>query len=231
LSTPKISEAELAIELVQWLESYGWETYKEVPVSWGYADIIAVRGGIYWLIEVKTRLSDDLIAQAKTRNGLVHLTSIACPLPNRGVRIADDFYLRYHGIGLLSIGSSGKWNKKLSVREIISPKFARPSPEKRQKLKKNMAYLKDRLLPEYKAEAAGVAASERLSPFKATCIMVKRHLEKNGPLTSKELAKAINHHYGTDRSFCNQLHKLYHLIDGVEYVNKKFQIKSQNEAP
>jgi len=232
---PKLNEEQLAEIVVNWLEREGWETYKEVPFSSGYLDILAVRGPIHWVIEVKTRLSDELIAQARGRIGISHYVSIACPLPDKGVRVSDKFYLEYHGIGLLDI-SSNRWNPEYNVKSIIQPSHARPSPEKRNKrIANNLRYLKARLLPEYKTEKAGVAASSRISPFKATCLMVRNILLKNGPMTPAEIAAQIEHHYSTDRGFISQLTKLYHLIEGVEYVKTdkktwKLRINSQNET-
>ena len=59
-------EVDIAALIISWLEEQEWETYKEVQIfSYGRrADIVGVKGKLIWVVETKTTLTFEVIAQA-----------------------------------------------------------------------------------------------------------------------------------------------------------------------
>lgn len=74
-----MKEVEVAPPVISWLEEQNWDVYQEVNTGLGSntADIVALRNGLVWVIECKTRMGIEVLAQA-TRWG-AHFRSVCVP--------------------------------------------------------------------------------------------------------------------------------------------------------
>ena len=81
----KRTEQDIAAQVVEWLSGGEWEIYQEVQPSRNerVADIVAVRGSVYWIIETKRSLSISVLEQAWSWSGHSHLRSVAVPALKR----------------------------------------------------------------------------------------------------------------------------------------------------
>lgn len=105
-----LAEADLAPPLLTFLEHEGWDLYQEVEGAGGRCDLVAVKEGKVWIIELKTHLSLALLEQAVTRLPYAHVVSVAVAEPKREGRGRRLRYtspghslLRRLGIGLFEI--------------------------------------------------------------------------------------------------------------------------------
>lgn len=97
----RMTEAELAETLINFLRVERWEIFQEVETPWGRVDIVAKQGPIVWAIECKTAFGFPVLEQAFKAVGHFHYVSVAVPYGKRaglGERIA-----RQEGIGVLEI--------------------------------------------------------------------------------------------------------------------------------
>lgn len=126
MAIPRTKETDLAQWADAWLRWQGFETWYEVEVRSGRADIIACRGSLLWIVECKVSLSLEFVMQLHDRlsnkcNGVLGVV----PGKNRSCseRVARRF-LAPHGIGLLS--ASPEFSKMVlwpSLRRLDSSKL------------------------------------------------------------------------------------------------------------
>jgi len=184
-------ETEVAAAIVDWLRVQHWEVYQEVTYCGDIADIVAVQGPAIWVVECKTTLGLDVIAQAWRWIHYAHLVSVGTTAPQK-LRRCDSFVrhiLREHGIGLLQTHDG--YDGSLVVDNTEDPPISRP----------RFPGLRDALKEEQKSFApAGNANGSRWTPFQATCRAVLEYVNENPGVTFKELIKAIDHHYASDNS-------------------------------
>lgn len=76
---PRGREALLARPVVDWLQREGWTTHEEVAVKGPVADIVATRGGVYMVVEVKAAMSFSVLEQAERWRACAHLVFVAVP--------------------------------------------------------------------------------------------------------------------------------------------------------
>jgi Holliday junction resolvase len=71
--------------VIDWFTERGWDVYQEVQIQSGYpvADIVAVMGLRVWVVECKTTLTLDLMAQAFHWQRYAHWVSVAVPETKR----------------------------------------------------------------------------------------------------------------------------------------------------
>lgn len=191
------TEAELAAKVVAWFKGGPWEIYQEVPCYGGVADIVAVDLDRVWIIEVKKTLTFKLIDQARSRLSNAHWVSVAVPSKHRS---STSYYmLRHFGIGLILAG--------YDVSESIEPKTNRAGH-------KGAKWLISTLEPEHKTTAkAGTKGGGYWTPFKRTCKHALGLVQKNGPMTMKELMNGIDHHYASHASARSTF--LRHIGEGI----------------
>lgn len=193
-----MKETDLAKSVVDWMRFNKWEVYQEVQQSAysAIADIVAVRNDQVWIIECKTSLSFDVVAQANHWRfyQYAHYISIAVPMCRRskGRCLAFDV-LRHYGIGLLEVSKYSGDNIENTVWENIKPQLTEnPS---------SIKFIKNCLHEKHKTyAAAGNAEGKRLTPYTLTCDNVVEELKKQPGLTSREIVERIQHHYGSDTS-------------------------------
>jgi hypothetical protein len=181
------SEIELGRTVREWLASGNWDVYQEIQfTSLGRrADIVAKRGPVVWIIELKNSLSLAVLAQAIDWLDYAHLISIAVPESKRhdksrwfGVRVA-----REHRIGIISVGHRchselGAFDRKPRV----------------------LRYLLPALTEERKSWAEAGSKDNYYTPFRHTVEDLKRILREKGPSNMRTIMTELDHHYSSDRT-------------------------------
>lgn len=181
-----MKETEVAVLVVERLRDDGWEVFQEVACAGSVADIVAVRKRITWIVEVKTKFSLDLVAQAVNwvKLGAASFVSIAYPRKTASAReqlITE--ILTERKIGRIIVGD--RYNN------IIPPQFIRRHRGHRINIRKH-------LFAAQKTSIAGSAHGGHWTPWKRTCEVLREHVYANPGCTMREAVEAINHHYMRD---------------------------------
>ena len=179
-----ISEVELGHRVSSWLADQEYELFPEVQVnSYGkIADIVARKGRLLVVVELKTRLSFRVVEQASHWIGRAHMVYIAVATEGQGRLMRK--ILDMLGIGLLVSGSLG-------TEEMVRPSFYRRTSTD---LKRAL----ERANPTY-AEA-GNSNGKRWTPFKATCEAVLLYVQENPGARIKEIVDNVKTHYSSPKT-------------------------------
>lgn len=191
-------ETDVAAPVVAWLIECGWEVFQEVKNGVGdRADIVARRGPVLWVIEVKRTLSLVLLAQAHGWRRYAHKVSIAFPHGRRSSARANSMRLaRLDGLGLLEVRRGYQrdvdgaeiWGA-VSVAEVSPPVLSRGRRAALTLVEEQKTYAK-----------AGNAASRFWSPFRATCMAVAEVVRGAPGLGMSEVVARVDHHYASKQS-------------------------------
>lgn len=226
------AETTVAAVAVLWLRERGWDVHQEVETHDGRADIVAVNAQNHlWIIEVKTRLTLDLVGQAIAQKGCAHYVSVCVPTARgRGQDVVEDV-LRREGIGLLmSLGDD--------IREDIAPRVTlghmaleRMNWRRRWNQREwsflevhaeRITQLRRRLCEETRTFAeAGNASSRYWSSWKETEKTVRDALRQIGrPATTKEIAAHVAEHHRYLKLSARNMYGWFYrgLIPGVQRV-------------
>lgn len=195
---PKITEAQLAEAIVNYLEDYKWEVYQEVSYRGGSrCDIVATRGKIQWAIECKLSFGFPVLEQAYNWKRHCHYVSVAVPSNTRtsfGDMICEKF-----SIGVLAVDE----------RQVINPSkyFPIVYEKKTPKLFRQAKGLT--LVEEQKhwAKAGSQSGCGYYTPFKKTIVNMINIVAKEAGIEYTELIKRSEHHYGSDSTARNCLRK------------------------
>ena len=185
------SEVELARPVVAWLDDLGWEVFQEVSVGGSIADIVARRGPVLWVVEVKRTLGLSLLGQAHAWKRRAHRVSVAVPVGrNTTARRFALHAAESEGIGIieaaLAWSHDGDWLPKVEER-------TRPQLRRR--------VLGFKLIEAQKTWAeAGNASGKRWSPFQETCRLVRELVDESPGLTIREVVESVDHHYTSTAS-------------------------------
>jgi hypothetical protein len=177
------SEVEVARWVIRFLESLEWDVYQEVSGHPGRADIVARRGTVVWVVEVKTSFTLSVLEQAHRWLPHAHMVSVATP---RWPGAFGKDLCRMLGLGIIS--ASQQYGDGSGTKEQLRPKLNR-KPWKIPKL-----------CEEQKTYAAAGSNSGYFSPFQRTCRLVMDHLRGENPVTMKKLVDLVDHHYCSDAS-------------------------------
>lgn len=195
-----IAETDVAAVVVAYLRDLGWDVHQEVGGAYGpRADIVAVRGPLLYVVEVKTTLGLALIEQGQSWLHRAHLVSIAAPHPHRGrgPSVAHQICGEW-GIGVLDVLTD---YGESAVRERVAPRLIRRIPVDRSRTLRRLLTEETRTYA-----SAGNAAGKFWSPFKDTCQQAVRAVAAHPGLTTKELVAALpKHHYSSDSVARNTL--------------------------
>jgi hypothetical protein len=172
------SEVELGRVVVSWLRGQGYTVYQEAG-----PDVVAVRDGTSWAVELKLGLGFEVVAQADQWRRQAHRVSIATP-PVRlaEARVLAEEVLRWRGLGWLMVydlpGSP--------VVEHVVPTAG--------------AVLRSRLLDSLRPEQqtyseAGNPGARRFTAFKGTVAAVQAAVAAAPGVPLKDLVRSIGHHY------------------------------------
>ncbi len=167
------SEVELARPVVAWLDDLGWE------------DIVARRGPVLWVVEVKRTLGLTLLGQAHAWKRRAHRVSVAVPVGrNTTARRFALHAAESEGIGIIEAWKCGD----VKVSERTRPQLRR-------------RVLGFKLIEAQKTWAeAGNASGKRWSPFQETCKLVREVVEGSPGLTIREVVESVDHHYASTAS-------------------------------
>lgn len=176
--------------MVEWLNFNNWDVYQEVAIGSSVADIVAVQGNIVWIIECKLSLSLELIGQAIEwiRIHKAHFISISIPkrrYETKGRYAAYDI-LKNYGIGMIEVPKLAEIR-----RQSVEPRFYRKAAAKE---------VKDSLCDQQKYFALAGSQSGYWTPFKKTCQVISRIVNRNPGITLKDLIDKSVHHYSTDKT-------------------------------
>jgi hypothetical protein len=123
---PKLKESDLFAPVKSWLEEHEYEVYSEVCpelYTWKRADVVALKDGTAAIVELKTSLTLDLVAQGAAWQEKANCIYLAVPMRKR-INHQVDRLLERLGLGLLEV--SLEWD--IWVRETVEPEF-RPNAE------------------------------------------------------------------------------------------------------
>lgn len=164
----KLSEKDLAKEVVSWLKKNNYEVYQEVQVfAYGQiADIVAVKDNRIWVIETKTSFGLKVLEQAHSWKNFANKVSVAVPVRKRRYGRAKDFgrlVCSVLNIGLIEVGINF-FNKKHGQDYSWIEEMFKPYEEEI-----DMPHLQDSLCELHKTFAeAGNNSGDRLTPIGAT---------------------------------------------------------------
>lgn len=191
------SEADIARAVVTELQRQGYETYEEV--STGYAskraDIVATRGTIIAVVEVKAALSMRLLDQLTTWLGGAHYIIGAVGRGHVGVAI--ERYLRHEGIGLWHVRAG-------EIFEQTAPRLHRQA---------SVSSLRKMLLPEHQSAEYAKAGTQGgyFTPFRGTCKALLAVVNEQPGIELRLALKEIDHHYASAKSAMSSIPALIRM--------------------
>jgi hypothetical protein len=164
------------------------------------ADIVATRGPVLWVIEVKQSLGFRVLDQALEWRERSSATWVSVAVPT--VRVRSDFLeeaCRRIGIGLLAVTEPCLQHAR--VRERIAPVTFRPRQSRgtcfvRGYWKHDREWANLDIVEEYDA-AAGNAESDYWSPYRQTCRNLFTYVKLHPGCLFKEAMDQTSHHYGS----------------------------------
>lgn len=200
----KMSEADVGEVVKSYLTDAGQDVYCEVDTgAVGRIDIIAVSGRIVTAVELKVRLSMEVLGQAIDRRYYVHRSVAAFPKPKHS---------RYHGYVLKAVHDAtgiGIWEvSDRYVHELYPPRLNRQARSDR---------IVESLDERQKHQAAGVSCGY-WSPFRDTKYALIEFVRKHPGCTLKDAMSGIEHHYKTHSTAYSSMARWIHegVIKEVE---------------
>ena len=186
----KLPETSLAAPVVAWLRDMEWDVYQEVQVGDDIADIVATKGPLIYVVEVKVSLSLKLLAQAARWLRLAHYVSVALPFEiGKGRYLERSFaekYMAENGIGRITVKDS-----EVDVNRIDARFRRRVDSEK----------IREKLHEKQKTTlGAGSKGGGYWTPFKETCQALRKFVEMHPGCSMKEAIDGIRHHYSSPAS-------------------------------
>jgi len=187
-----VKESELADIVIKELESKGYEIYSEVIWKPGSkrADIVGVKDGLYISVETKMSMNLTLIEQAWFWKDKVHQTYICYPSKRKWNRFAIQL-CRDLGIGVYIYR---KGQLKLLEESTICESPGLP-----------------KLYEEQKDSVSGTNGGNYVTPFKITCGKLVEHVKEVKECSLISAIKSIDHHYSSDNSAKQSLHKMINI--------------------
>ncbi len=219
MGTPKQKPSEVAIgkPVIAWLQRDGWDVFQEVQPSGGsVADIVAVKDNTTRVIELKSSLSFELLAQASHWRLRATEVYVAVPHAKRsdGRNMAMHVFKSY-GIGIFEVHDPshleayGEDNPADRARVLLQ---CTPDPSA------DGSYFLGKLRPEHKTFAeAGSSSGGHFTEFKATCERLRQTVAKDPGITVRGAVLVTKHHYSTNKSAQVHLGKLIEkgVIKGI----------------
>lgn len=196
-----MKESDLAKIIIKELESEGYEIYSEVLHSPGskIADIVAVKDGYYISIETKMSMNLTLLEQAWFWKDKVHETYICYPTSRKANKFAMDM-CKDLGIGVyLYSKKKGYLNKSVNSSVCNDPDLPQ-------------------LYEQQKESVSGTSGGGHVTPFKITRDKLIEYVKEEKECSLISAIKNIDHHYSSDRSAKQALHKMIN-IDVISDLN------------
>jgi len=202
-----MTEQELAKHIVKWLEEEGWEVYQEVSTGAlsSIADIVAVKNGLSWIVECKTRYGLRVLDQACRwlSYNSANFISVAVSKTEKRAGSASWYFHHDKGIGLITVDPGGY------VKTSQKPKLIRTINTK------SLNNIKNSLCEEHKHFAkAGSDKGGHYTPFKQTVNYVLKYIERHPGTTIKEMIDEVGSlHYSNPQSAKNSI--AHYIRNGV----------------
>jgi len=199
-----MKESDVGKVVIDYLKDLRRKVYCEVAAAGGRIDIVALdEKNRITSVELKTRLSFDLLTQSIDRSAYSHWSIAACPKPKnmRAAHIAVRTICETYGIGLWFV--RGK-----SVEVHCVPRLNRNALSK---------YILNELHDGQMNQDAGVNQGHR-SPFRQTVSGLTRYVANHQGCSLKDAIESIDHHYSTRTSARSSIASWIRsgVIDGVE---------------
>jgi hypothetical protein len=185
------AEQKYCAAVVQHLTEQGWEVYQEVETGAGRTDVVAVRAGIRWAIEVKTSMNLTVMDQARANAAYFHYSSLAVPAPAggrwpRSWQFATECG-NVFGYGVISLRYSERHDMTTLRIESRGRLNRRPLPVA--------------LWEQQKTEvAAGTNSGGQWTDFKWTVRQLEQKAQFTPGIKLKEAVQGIDHHYTSEPS-------------------------------
>lgn len=200
-----MAEVDVAKPVVRWLLDRKWQVYQEVQVRYGggIADIVATRGNLLWVVEVKTSRSLKLLEQILDWRRHANLLAVAVP-PGLWTPVWREI-LEHYGVG--------QFRSSQSADLQIVPHVFRTRSDKLWKA----------LCEEQKTFAeAGNNQGRRFTPFQKTVMSAFNAAKQSPGLPYKEWLALVEHHYESDKTARYTLKKWIEagIVPGVELRNE-----------
>jgi hypothetical protein len=179
------SEVELGRVVVAWLRAQGYTVYQEAG-----PDVVAVRDGASWAVELKLGFGFEVLAQADQWRGQAARVSIATP-PVRlaEVRVLAEEVLRWRGLGWLMVYGAAGAEFARPRPPVVEHVAAAAGPVRRSRVI-------DQLRPEMQTYSeAGNPGARRFTAFKGTVAAVQAAVVAAPGVPLKDLVRSIGHHY------------------------------------
>ena len=179
----RMTEEELAQIVIQELKDWQWDIYQEVECYGRVADIVAVKGRVQWVIEVKTSFGMKVMEQALRWKWICNYVSIAVPKVKNEF---GKFLCRQNGIGIMTrFTESGRPWSHGQMNEILKPSLHRkPGGIELKEIQKNFCN-------------AGSSKGGHWTPFKQTCMNLIEIVQRNEGMEFSQLIKDLDHHYSS----------------------------------
>lgn len=186
-----IKEVDLFEPTKKWLEDRGYTVYPEVEYKRGRADIVAINGGMTAVVELKTSLSIELIAQAVYWRDKANMSYVCVPMPQKDFHDYAITLLKREGIGLLYVDFN-------SYRvECKEHRYVEPTVD--TTIIKGIRGVLSDLHLELGLQG-GQSGGGYLTGYKATVMGVKKYLETQGKyVTIDDILKNCKTHYSNPK--------------------------------
>jgi len=233
-------EIDVAAPVVFWLQSGGWDVYQEVDIRRGRADIVAVKDGTVWIVEVKAVLNLEILGQVSEWKGWAHRVSFAVPcgtrrsgwatrgrgLNHRQARVVRAVHEMY-GVGCLLVDMKGRaLDPSMRVHEEMAATHeAKPA----------LAGVTTRsLMSEQKTFAKAGSSGTYWTPFKRTCEDLRKYVWDHTGCGISEAVEHIETHYSSKSSAKTNLLTMVQtgVVPGVraELVGRKYRLYRDYET-
>jgi hypothetical protein len=220
--TAKFTESDLAARAVKYLEFLGWTVYKEVSMSGTGGDkridILAVKDGIFWGLEVKSSFCFKVICQANNWSKHLHKVSVVVPMfyiqkkDHSDLELAASICKDFLDIGLIEVDlrRNKDWYGVMSEDEFFFGQTikVRHDPEPKQP-----RYKLPNVYEEQKESIAGNNKGEFFTVFKGTINRINEFLKDKDEYEFNLMVETVGHHYSNLKAAKTTL---------VKFMTKKF---------
>jgi hypothetical protein len=197
-----LRETDVGAAVVRYFENRGWDVYQEVPFNGPVADVVALRATVVAVVECKTSLGFDVIAQAKRWRNDAHQVYVAVPAEQKssdGRRLAL-WVCSHFGLGVMDVSEQRVFNEE--SRGFDAAIVAKEA--QRAHLIRRPAFadkLRSVLRAEHKTQVpAGAREGRRYTPFYETCVAVRQFVAGKPGATVADVVAGIRTHYTGDKS-------------------------------
>lgn len=215
-----MKEVDLFDPVKDWLEERGYLVYPEVCYGGARADIVATNHPVVTVVELKTSLSLDVIAQAVRWRGTANYVYVGVPKPQKGFDRYVLNLLRREGVGLLTVDVN-RWYSDILCRH---DSYCIPILNRKPATKLRGVLSEHHLKMDIKG---GNAGGGYLTPYKGTIIGVQKFLKENkGWRTMDEILKHCNTHYSTPKpSLSKSLRDFEHEWCEASVIGRKLHFR------